>query len=372
MKKLFLLWMLITSITLNLCAQSNNKPDKTFEVPENVVFNRKFDVDLGNGNKMQILLSDINDLKTIGNIDSILQVFLEDIRPLKDSFTDLLSAKRIDYIIDVKGRKKIRLQQHEPKGSSYLIDKNGISSLRIEQDTINIIGIIANPLPAEQKISLTNPRYYKYSFYLNSISEIPAYMNGILAQKISTIQNNVNGKWLVVLGSGSHYLSKDKAITADRPKGFTAQGNGDMMVLNLSVNLQNYKNYFVPSFSLGAKLVLANRDRTFKWEPGLFWEPQFMFARDAQNKLRTYRNDFLTFTYGQGGIKDHDPSKDFSFSAVASLGYLINRNGDFYEKNTFRLGAGKINLAKTTIEPILYFNNFFKGVTPGIKISQYF
>jgi len=88
--------------------------------------------------------------------------------------------------------------------------------------------------------------------------------------------------------------------------------------------------------------------------------------------MHTYRNDFLTFTYGQGGTKDYDPRKDFSFSAVFSLGYLINRNGDYFEKNTFRFGAGKLSVAKTTIEPSLYFNNLFKGVTPGIRISQYF
>ena len=88
--------------------------------------------------------------------------------------------------------------------------------------------------------------------------------------------------------------------------------------------------------------------------------------------MHTYRNDFLTLTYGQGGTKDYDPRKDFSFSAVFSLGYLINRNGDYFEKNTFRFGAGKLSISKTTIEPSLYFNNFFKGVTPGIRISQYF
>ncbi len=366
-----MLWMLFTGITINVCAQTTNKSDKTFEVPENIVFNRKFYVDLGNENKMQIQLSDINDLKTIGNVDSILQVFLEDIRPLKDSFTNQLSSKCIDYIIDAKGRKKMRLQQHEPKGDSYLVDKSGLSSLRTEQDTINIIGIIPNPLPAKEKISRTNPRYYEYSFYLNSLDEITAYMNGALATKIMTIETDVNGQWPTVLGTGFHYLKQDKTITADKRKGFTTGSGGDMLELNVSVGVQNYKNYFVSSFSLGTKLILANRERSYKWEPGLFWEPQFVFVRDAQNKLRTYRNDFLTLTYGQGGVKDHDPSKGFSYSSVFSLGYLINRSGDFYEKNTFRLGAGKIVLAKTTIEPVMYFNNFFKGVTPGIRISQY-
>ena len=179
-------------------------------------------------------------------------------------------------------------------------------------------------------------------------------------RKLRTIQNNINGKWPIVLGSGFHYLKKDRSITADKPKGFTQEEQEIFLLHNITVNVQNYKNYFVPSFSLGMKLTLTNRERTFKWEPGLFWEPHFLFARDNQNKLHTYRNDFLTFTYGQGGTKDYDPRKDFSFSAVFSLGYLINRNGDYFEKNTFRFGAGKISLAKTTIEPSYILIIFLK------------
>ena len=42
MKKTINVLMLFTSITGNLCAQTGNKSDKTFEVPENIVFNRRF------------------------------------------------------------------------------------------------------------------------------------------------------------------------------------------------------------------------------------------------------------------------------------------------------------------------------------------
>ena len=126
------------------------------------------------------------------------------------------------------------------------------------------------------------------------------------------------------------------------------------------------------SFSLGAKFTFTNRDRTFKWEPGIFWEPHYVFEKDNTGKLQTYRNDFLTLTYGQGGTTDYNAQKDFSFSAVFSLGYLINRQGDIFDKNTFRLGAGKIKFYKTSIEPSMYFNNLFRGITPGIRISQSF
>lgn len=372
MKKTICVLMLLTGITANLCAQSNSKADKAFEVPENVIINRRFYINLDKGNKMEIEVSDLSDLNRMANIDSLLHVFLNDIAPLKDSLADPLTAKRIDYVTDAQGRKKIRFQQFQPKGASFLINNGDLASLRTEQDTINIIGIIANPPKPVQKISLTNPRYYHFTFYLNNINELTAYMNGILAEKIKIIQKDVNDKWPLVLGTASYYLKDNRSITADKPKGFTPTGTGDFLAANITVNVQNYKNYFVPSFSLGMRLTLTNRERTFKWEPGVFWEPHFVFAKDNQNKLHTYRNDFLTFTYGQGGTKDHDPRKDFAFSAVLSLGYLINRNGDYFEKNTFRFGAGKLQLLKTTIEPSLYFNNFFNGVTPGIRISQYF
>ena len=372
MKKTICLLMLLTSITAELCAQSNNKTDIAFEVPPNIIIHRRFYINLDKGNKLQIELTDITDLNKITNIDSLLQVFAEDIAPLKDSVSDPLTSKRIDYFIDAQGKKKIRLQQFQPKGASFLLNKGELASLRTEQDTINITGIITNPEKPSQKISLTNPRYYHMTFYLNNLSQLAAYMNGVLKEKIATIKNNVNTKWPLILGGSSHYLKKDKTISADNPKGFTAGGTGDFLYGFITVNVQNYKNYFVPSFTLGARLTLANRDRTFKWEPGLFWEPHYLFAKDNLGKLHTYRNDFLTFSYGQGGTTDYDPRKDFSFSTVFSLGYLIHREGDFIDKNTFRLGAGKLKLYKTTIEPSIYFNNFFKAVTPGIRISQSF
>ena len=299
MKRSFALLMLSISITANLCAQSNSQSDKAFEIPDNIIISRRFDVNLDKGNKMKIELSAFMDLERVANIDSLLQVFLSDIAPLKDSLADPLTSKRIDYVTDAQGRKKIRFQQFQQKGSSFLISKGELASLRTGQDTIHLIGIIANPATEiKDKISLHNPRYYHYTFYLNDMNELSGYMNGVLKQKISTIQNNVTGKWPLILGTGSHYLKIDSTITADKARGVTykAAGGSDYLTFLFSVNVQNYKNYFVPSFSMGTRLTLSNLDRTFKWEPGLYWEPHFIFAKDIQNKLRTYRNDFLTLT----------------------------------------------------------------------------
>lgn len=367
MKKTFCLLMLLTGIAVALCAQSSNK---AFEVPKYIIFNRKFYIDLGNKNKMTMMLSDINDLERLANLDSLLEVFLKDITPLKDSLSNELSAKRIDYIVDIQNRKKIQIVQHPVKGSSFLIDNSGLASLRTVQDTIDIIGIIPNPPKPSDMTDPKRPRYYNVVFYLNDWNEIKNYMNGELNAKIKNLQTNINQKWPPVKGSGNHHLQNDKSITAAAPRGrFTP---GSFVSGYITINAQNYKNYFVPSFSLGLRATLTNKIRSFKWQPGILWEPHFFFSKDAQDVLKTYRNDFVSLIYAQGGTKDYDPRKEFAFSTHFSFGYLVHRSGNYFDENTFRLGGGQVQFMKTTIEPCIYFNHFFKGVSPAIRISQSF
>ncbi len=372
MKKIILFLMLATSVPVSICAQKISAADRAFEIPDNIIITRRYYINLEKGNKLTIEVTDFSDLKKIADVDSLLRIFKRDMAPLKDSFDDQLTSKRVDYFTDAQGIKKIRFRQFQPDGASFVLSNGEMASLKIAQDTVNILGVIPDPPKAEAHINLTNPRYYHLTFYLNNIGELTDYMNGAISEKIEIIRDNVKGKWPTVLGTGYHYIDGHKSIYADHPKGLTDAGLGDYMEGTATVNVQNYKNYFVPSFSLGVQVVFTNRDRNYKWVPGLFWEPHFLFAKGSDGKLHTYRNDFLTLTYGQGGTKDHNPRKDFSFSTVFSLGYLINRNGDLIDKHTFRFGAGKLRLNKTTIEPSMYFNNFFKGVTPCIRISQSF
>ncbi len=371
MKKQISLLMLLISITVTLCAQTNSS-DKAFEVPQNIIINRRFYINLPNKNKLKIEVTDITDLGRIANMDSILHLFLQDINPLQDSIANDLTSKRIDYVTDAQNRKKIRFQQFQPKGASFLLQNGDLASLRTEQDTIHIIGVIINAPKPQQQISRTNPRYYHLTFYLNNIHEINDYTNGVLNEKVSVIQQHVNDKWPLILGGGSHYLKGHRDIWGDQPKGFAPGAINDFVNGYITVNVQNYKQYFVPSFSVGARFVFTNREHTYKWEPALLWEPHFLFAKDNAGKLQTYRNDFLTFIYGQGGTTDYDARKDFSFSTIFSLGYLIRRQGNLMDKNTFRLSAGRINFSKITLEPSLYFHDVIKGVTPGVRVSLSF
>ncbi len=368
MKKSISLLMLLVSITANLCAQTNTS-DKAFQVPDNIIIQRRFYIDLDKKNRLQIEVTDITDLQIITNMDSLLQVFLKDVQPLQDSIADPLTSKRIDYVTDAQGRKKIRFLQYQPKGAGFLLQDGEVASLRTEQDTISIIGVIGNAPKAKDRTSIQNPRYYHLTFYLNDVHEINTYMNGMLNEKIATIQQHVNDKWPLILGGGSHYLAGHRDIWADKVRGQSPAAIGDFVNGSATVNIQNYKQYFVPSFSVGVRFVFTNREHTFKWQPTVLWEPHFLFAKNATGKLQTYRNDFLTLSYAQGGTTNYDTRKDFSFSTSLSLSYLIRRQGDLVDKHTFRLAIGNVRVSKFSIEPSMYFHEFFRGVTPGIRIS---
>ena len=363
-------FLTLLSINWPCFAQDDNRKtntDKTFELPPNYA-ERRFTIELGNGNKLQIELVKMSDLNAFVNMDSVLRVFFRDIEPLKDSLNNELTNKRIDYLIDSTGIKKIRLQQFMPQGSSFLVKDADIAALKLEQDTINFLGKTPYQAKNSRKKVTTEIRYYRLSFFVNNLNDLAGYMDGSINEKITTLLQNVNTTWNS--HKGMVKLKADNSISAKLTKGYVA--GGDYLNFRFSVDVQNYKNYFVPSFSLGATVVLS----TPKWkrEIGLAWEPNFFFDKNAQGKLQTFRNDFLTLTAGHGPLEDNNPRKESHLVFIGSFAYLVNRQGDYFEKGTMRLGAGRLSLfgGKTKLEPALYFTDFFKGVTPGLRWIQSF
>jgi hypothetical protein len=91
--------------------------------------------------------------------------------------------------------------------------------------------------------------------------------------------------------------------------------------------------------------------------------------QNVQGKPQTFRNDFLDLSLGFGpkGAEAEKKSRMTQFS----VGWLVNRQGDYYEKNTFRFGIGQIAMFNNRVhaEPGMYFNNFLRGVTPTVRIS---
>lgn len=365
--KIFYFLMLAISISSHSLAQENSNKtisDKMFDQPTEVT--RKFLIALDKGNKVQIALANINDLDHLNNLDSMFRMLMQDIEPFKDSLSDELTSKRIDYLVDSTGAKKIRLQQYRPQGAVYLLNKGEAAALKLEQDTINYIGAVYY---GTKDGTFLKTRYYRISFFLNNINQLPACLNGSLQQKVSNLRQNISSKW-ISSSDGQTHLKKDYTVSADVHNVYVA--GSDFIALTAGADIQNYKNYFVPSLSIGAALTLNNS--YFKRQIGLFWEPQFLFFKNGQGQLQTYRNDFLTLILAQGFIRDSHAKKELNFLSIISLGYQVKRSGGYYDKNSFRFGAGRLSIleGRVKLEPAIYFNNFFKGVTPSLRLSMSF
>jgi hypothetical protein len=222
----------------------------------------------------------------------------------------------------------------------------------------------------------TLTRYYRIIFWVNQLTDLKDYTDGRLNEKMAIIRKSEHDRWVTAFGANESWQIKkgDKSISASQPAGYSS-GLGDYLKLNAGVNVQNYKNYFTPSFNISAAVIVNGKKA--KYDIGLAWEPHFIFAKNSTGNLQTYRNDFLTLSAGFDPKKIKEPdhnSAHFDFFQHFSLGYLVNRKGDFFDKHSFRLGTGGIDWqnGKIKLEPVFYFHDFFKETTPGLRLSLNF
>lgn len=361
--------MMLTGIIRESYAQESKTSDRIFELPANKV-HRKFIIELGRNDKMQIELTELEGLSHVKNVDSLVALLIRDLEPLKDSLTETgLFNRRIDYVLDTTVNKKIRVQRFYPSSSHFVVRDGEASLLKLEQDTITITGKIYKKIRSGVFGYYPDYSYYRVSFFLNSQHDILLYVDGKLNAKVRTLIENVNRQW-VYKGNNYPYLEKDPDIKAPAFRGLV--GHSETLALRLSVNIQNYKNEFVPSASAG--IALVKNTNLVKKRYGFTAENHFRFAKTSGKNAETFLNSFLTLSYWEESVIDEDSKGVRKLNPAVSLGYLVRRRGDFYEKNTFKLGLGQFSPfgGNTKIEPTFYFNNFFKDFTPSLRLTQYF
>ena len=360
------LWLSISGAAY---AQQKEKPalppdDQLFELSTGTTVVR-FWADLGKGNLLRLELSQRSDLARFENIDSLLLTFFADMKAFRDSLSDPLTGKRIDYLMDTTGLKKVRIRQTRLPTNSYLLENGEPALLRLQQDTIFLL----LPVPAGNsgKKKTAGPVYDRIGLFLNRYDDLPNFITAGLNAKLRSMETN-RKVWMDWSASGQKdkaVLKADHSISSD----LTSQYKGSLS-LRYAISVQNYKNYFNPSFNLGTTISTEHNHKKNSFTAD--WEPTFIFSPDAHGRLQTYRNDFLVFGYAHTRPKQQGPSGigvwvDIDFS----LGYLIGRQGDYFEKQTFRFCAGSVKLAggKIRIQPCMYFNDLFRGVTPGLRVT---
>ena len=350
-----LLGVLLLSVAASSYAQDTTyerlQPgDKLFALPPFSI-KRTYYVALDKGNRLLVEIGDPRDLDRLQNIDSILLVFLSDLKPFRDSLTNPLTAKRIDWLSDASGQKKLRIRQVLPSGSSFLLSDGEPARLRLTQDTIYIILVSRRD---------GHTLYDRIGFFINSYEELE-----------NLVTSGLDRKFRLMKDDGGNWSRKGRVVQRDSDPSITGElWNKDYLRFDGYLNVQNYKNYFVPSASLGATIYFERGYNIHRISA--YWEPGFYFRGNAQGGADTYRNDFVVLRYGydRAGNKE-EPSENTGLYTNISIGYLVRKEGGYFSKNSWRLSAGDWQLkgGKLVIEPLIYFSNFFRGVTPGLRVS---
>ena len=140
----------------------------------------------------------------------------------------------------------------------------------------------------------------------------------------------------------------------------------DMLLLKGGIGAGWAKNTFVTSIDFNIGLGFARRGmlrNIFSME----WNMMYDFSSSTNNQLFDV-NHFVSLGWEHNFSNPGEKDKWYGFS----FGYLAKRNNDFFEENTYRFSMNKKINDTFTVKPELYFNDFFKNVYPGIRLSVAF
>ena len=314
-------------------------------------------------NRIWFDLARIDHLYLLPDVDSLVKEVNRLIAPVADSFATDAIVRRVE--VDATQKHLLfRVIAHANMPASYTRLDDDLTIVKIDQDTVRIkfyqdnggasfINLLVNniadlkTLPKDagnQSLKLIKDhlyKSYKHPMRYNPRHSYYAVFNLESGEMISP--ENGNNHAIV---SGSDQLE----ISPGNPSAAYARGIGFTgLSFGLALNF--------------AKVRGANGHRN---SFGLYWEPQFSFRRDSTGSHSGFRNDFITLRYVRTPNK---PLSNFQLLPMYSFGYLMRNRGNYFEKNTFCIGAWGVASGNLQINPEIYFNDFFKQVSPGIRLS---
>nr|WP_319511286.1 hypothetical protein [uncultured Draconibacterium sp.] len=140
----------------------------------------------------------------------------------------------------------------------------------------------------------------------------------------------------------------------------------DMLIISGGIGSGWVKNRFVSdiNFRLG---VSFSKKGVFRNLYAIDYNMMYDFT-NSDNDNFFELNHFVSLAWEHNFSDVTGSDKWYGFS----VGYLVKRNNDFFKENTFKVAVNKKINNTFTIKPELYFNDFFKNVHPGVRLSVAF
>lgn len=323
-----------------------------------------FFVWLPSKNRIWFDLAWASHLSKVPDVDSLIAQAALLLNPVLDSFTADGWLRKVE--MDVTQQPALfRVITHTDKPRAYTSIEKELVLVKVDQDTLRIkfyeekgqasyINLLVNNLADIKNLP---PNAGKRSLEL--------VQKGLEKNYKAPIKNNPRHAYYAVfnLETGALVSPKTDNYHAIR------SGSDQLEITLFKPSLAYARGNVFTGFSFGAAFNYSKTRGTWgsRHSFGLYWEPQFSFRSDSLVKMKASRNDFLTLRFEETPNK---PLANFELLSTFSVGFLIRNSGNYFEKNTFRVGLPGVGTGRLLLEPELYFNDFLKNVSPGIRLSM--
>ncbi len=354
MNRFFLLAGLLTGLAGNALAQRDRIKEQR----------SRYEIALPNRNRLVVVFNTWPELAAHRNLDSLLRLFVADWRLWRDSTATRTDARRVLYTLEPQGQRTVRVTNFPVQTETYQFrsDEEPVQ-LKAVQDTL-VIEKRLEPGSRTTKPAFDLPLNVQFHFYLNRLEDLEVLakqgLNGEIEKAIQQARA-YTGHDLFQPRYRSTYSPEPGLRHSWRVGGY----NEAQLVLSPGVGVGVARNqiYTVLVGDLGLRPGQTLLGPRLGWHEYVFFQPR------ADGTTQIVRNSFLNVGIMSFKLRPAYSSLPHANGASLTLGYLIRRNGDFFEKNTFRL-AGTIDLFRwVKIEPELYWNGLFKNVYPGVRVN---
>lgn len=323
------------------------------------------EVDLGQKNALVVGFNKFADVEARKNIDSVLRLFVANYQRIIDTTQSQSTTTHALFRLGQTNQTvDIRYAPQPTTSFRFTGDRAAPTLVKTRQDTLQIVWSSAvSALPR-----------YDFSVYLlvNNLDDVEELLkngetNSRLQEALTAVRQYkghdlTNPRLSFDLFCRRNGKSVEMFFFAP---GLVKSPYISLHLLGIGVGL--IRDRWVPSINPSLEFI-PNRRGIVGYSVGYL--SNFFFSNDPDGRARAQRNDFLTV-----GVslykRNEDADKKYltKFRAGFSVGFSTYRSGNYFERNTIRLGGELALGSLVKIQPEIYMNGFFKQVYPGLRIG---
>lgn len=305
----------------------------------------------------------VSHLSKLPDVDSLVLQTSKLLEPLMDSFSADGWVRRIE--IDVTQNPALfRVSTYTGNPKSFTKMEGELVQVKMDQDTVRI------------KFFEENGKASFINLLVNNIADIKNFPQDAGKRSLELVNQAIEKNYKAPIKNNPRHtyygvfnLETGQMISPEHKNYHSIKSGSDQLEITLlKPSLSYARGSVFTGFSFGAAFNYAKTrgPQGSRMGIGIYWEPQFSFRSDSSGKMQSSRNEFLSLRFQEYPNKPHT---NFELLRTLSFGYMVRRSGNYFDKNTFRLGLPGVASGNLQLEPEVYFNDFLKNISPGIRLS---